>query len=74
MIDNKEKSISKVGTIIVAAGKGERMGGVDKMFALLGGKPVIARVIETFQRCQSVDQMVVVVTKKNQERCQQLVA
>ena len=28
LIDNKEKSISKVGAIIVAAGRGERMGGV----------------------------------------------
>jgi 2-C-methyl-D-erythritol 4-phosphate cytidylyltransferase len=48
-----------VGAVIVAAGKGERMGGVDKMFALLGGKPVLARVVETFQMCGSIDQIVV---------------
>ena len=64
----------KVGAVIVAAGKGKRMGGVDKMFALLGGKPVLARVIDTFQRCESVDQIVLVVTEENLERCQQLVA
>ncbi len=49
------------------------MGGVDKMFALLGGKPVLARVIDTFQRCESVDQIVVVVSQENLEKCQQLV-
>ena len=63
----------KVGTIIVAAGSGERMGGLDKAFAQLGGKPVLARVIDIFDRCQSVSQIVVVVTEKNIERCQQLV-
>jgi len=50
------------------------MGGVDKMFALLGGKPALARVIETFQRCQSVDQIVLVISQENLEQCQQLVA
>jgi len=63
----------KVGAVIVAAGKGERMGEVDKMFALLGGKPVIARVIDTFEKCNSVDQMVVVISQENLEKCQQLV-
>ena len=63
----------KVGAIIVAAGRGERMGGVDKMFALLGGKPVLARVLDTFQKCNSVDQMVVVVHQENLEKCQRLV-
>ena len=57
----------------MAAGRGERMGGVDKMFALLGGKPLLARVVDTFQRCQSVDQIVVVVSKDNLEKCRQLV-
>ena len=64
----------RVGAIIVAAGKGRRMGGVDKMFALLGGRPVLARVVDTFQRCKAVDQIVVVVGQGNLEKCQQLVA
>ena len=70
MKDNQQK----VGAIIVAAGRGERMGGVDKMFALLSGKPVLARVIDVFHRCLSVSQIVVVVTEESVERCQQLVA
>jgi len=63
----------KVGAVIVAAGESQRMGGVDKVFALLGGKPVLARVIDAFQQCNSVAQVVVVVSRENLEKCQQLV-
>ena len=64
----------KVGAIIVAAGESRRMGGTDKVFAPLGGKPVLARVIDTFQKCKLVDQIVVVVNAKNIEKCRKLVA
>ena len=63
----------RVGAVIVAAGESQRMGGVDKVFALLGGKPILARVIEVFQQCQSVGQIVVVVTEENIEQCRQMV-
>ena len=39
-------SKQKVGVVIAAAGSGERMGEVDKMSALLGGEPVLVRVVE----------------------------
>ena len=45
----------KVGAIIVAAGWGERMGGVDKVLVSLGEMPILARVIDTFQGCNSID-------------------
>ncbi len=64
----------KVGAIIVAAGSSQRMGGVDKVFAPLGGKPVLARVVDAFQACQSVHQVVVVASKQNLESCRRLVA
>lgn len=64
----------KVGIVIVAAGRSERMGGADKIFALLGGKPALARVIDTFQRCHSIDQIVVVLSEQNLEQGRQLVA
>jgi 2-C-methyl-D-erythritol 4-phosphate cytidylyltransferase len=64
----------KVGAIIAAAGESKRMGGIDKVFAPLGGKPALARVIETFQKCRLVNQIVVVVNAKNIEKCCQLVA
>jgi len=63
-----------VGAIIVAAGSSQRMGGVDKVFAQLGGKPVLAWAIDTFQRCNSINQMVVVVTEQSLDNCRQLIA
>jgi 2-C-methyl-D-erythritol 4-phosphate cytidylyltransferase len=64
----------KVGAIIAAAGESRRMGGIDKVFAPLGGKPALARVIDTFQKCKPVDQIVVVVSEKNIAKCHKLVA
>ncbi|MFC1903225.1 2-C-methyl-D-erythritol 4-phosphate cytidylyltransferase [Chloroflexota bacterium] len=63
----------KVGAIIVAAGSSERMGGIDKVFAPLGGKPVLAWAVDTFEACNSVQQVVIVVSKQNLERCRRLV-
>ena len=64
----------KVGAVIVAAGSSQRMGGIDKMFAPLGGQPLLARVIEVFQKCDAVDQIVVVLSQPNLEQGRQLVA
>ena len=64
----------KVGAVIAAAGSSQRMGGVDKVFALLGGKPILARVVDAFQMCNPVDQIVVVLGEQNLERGKQLVA
>ncbi|MDD5093991.1 MAG: 2-C-methyl-D-erythritol 4-phosphate cytidylyltransferase [Dehalococcoidia bacterium] len=62
----------KTGAIVVAAGKSRRMEGTDKVFADLGGKPLLARVISTLQECNCVDQIVVVVSQENLGRGQQL--
>jgi len=67
-------SQQQAGVVIVAAGSSQRMGGVDKVFALLGGKPLLGRVISVFQRCNLIDQIVVVVSKQSLGKCQQLVA
>jgi 2-C-methyl-D-erythritol 4-phosphate cytidylyltransferase len=45
--------------IIVAAGSSQRMG-VEKLFALLAGKPVIAHTLETFERADCVDEIILV--------------
>jgi 2-C-methyl-D-erythritol 4-phosphate cytidylyltransferase len=64
----------KVAAIIVAAGDSQRMEGIDKMFAPLGGRPVLARVIDTFQNCRKIDQIVVVMSSRNIEPCRRMVA
>ena len=67
-------SRTKVAAIITAAGSSQRMGDVDKMFAQLGGKPVLARVVDVFQSCDLIDQIVVVVNVQSLEKCRRLVA
>jgi len=64
---------NKAGVVIVAAGKSERMDGVDKLFAEIGGIPLIARVIDYFQQCDAIDEIVVVMGKDNLEKGQNLV-
>jgi 2-C-methyl-D-erythritol 4-phosphate cytidylyltransferase len=46
-------------TIIVAAGGSQRMG-FDKLFALLGDKPVIAHTLAAFERAECVDEIILV--------------
>ena len=64
----------KVGAVIVAAGKSQRMGGADKGWALLDEKPILVKVIDTFQKYNLIDQIVVVLSKSNLDRCRQLIA
>ena len=64
----------KVGAIIVAAGQSKRMQGRDKIFAQLAGKPLLARVVEVFQECEVVDQMVIVLSRQNLELGKELAA
>ena len=45
--------------IIVAAGSSQRMG-FDKLFALLGEKPVIAHTLDAFERAECVDEIILV--------------
>ena len=45
--------------IIVAAGTSQRMG-FDKLFADLGGRPVVAWSVAAFQACAAVDGIVLV--------------
>jgi len=63
-------SKAKVCAIIVAAGESQRMNGVDKILAKLGGKPVLAWSIEAFQQCSKVDRIVLVNSQKNMEPVQ----
>lgn len=57
--------------IIVAAGSSTRFG-PDKLFVDLGGKPVVQRAVEAFQRCAGVEEILVVARAANRERIVQL--
>ena len=61
-----------VGAVIVAAGYSSRMGGVDKVFAPINGKPVLARTISAFEAALSVDRIVLILNKDNLERGRRL--
>jgi 2-C-methyl-D-erythritol 4-phosphate cytidylyltransferase len=63
-----------VGAVIVAAGESRRMNGVDKVFAPLGGRPALSCVLDAFESCKAVSQIVVVVSENNVEKCRQLIA
>lgn len=59
--------------IIVSAGKSERMNGIDKQFAAIGGKTVIEQSISAFAQCQSVLQIIVAVAENKLQAVQALV-
>lgn len=63
----------KVGVIIAAGGASNRMGGVDKLYAMLGGMPVLVRATRAFQQSPLVDQVVVVVAGEKVNVCRQLI-
>jgi 2-C-methyl-D-erythritol 4-phosphate cytidylyltransferase len=50
------------------------MNGVDKVFASLAGRPVIAHVLDAFEKCDLISQIVVVVSKDNVAKCRWLIA
>jgi 2-C-methyl-D-erythritol 4-phosphate cytidylyltransferase len=59
--------------IVVAAGRSERMGGADKVFASLVGRPLIAWTLAAFKKCDAIDSVVVVAAPESVARMQALV-
>ncbi len=58
----------------MAAGRGERMGGIDKIFAPLGGASVLERVAAVFDASPYIDKFVIVLKQDNVARGQRLLA
>ena len=53
--------------IIVAAGRGTRMGpNIDKLFLEVSGAPVVAHTWERFDEVESIDEIVLVIRERNQ--------
>lgn len=53
--------MKRVVAVVLGAGQGTRMGRpINKIFLPINGKPVILYAIETFERCPSVDEILLV--------------
>ena len=63
----------RAGVVIVAAGVSRRMGDVDKVFATLLGKPLIAHTVAAFEECPDVGEIVIVLHADNLGRGRWLV-
>ena len=54
--------MGKLGVIIVAAGKGSRMGTAEsKQYLQLGHKPILVHTLQLFQNIHEVDEIILVV-------------
>lgn len=51
------------GAVIVAAGSSSRMRGTDKLWAGLGGQPLLSRTVGMFQRCEEIGRIVIVTSQ-----------
>ena len=58
----------RVGVVVVAAGSGTRMGGVDKIFAPIFGVPLIAYALDQFEAFPPVAQAVLVLDAQSVDR------
>ena len=58
--------------VIVAAGTSRRMVGMNKLFATLRGKPLLAWSLDTCQECDLVQQIIIVLNDKDLTRGQEL--
>ena len=65
--------MTTVGAIIVGAGRAERMRGLDKVFAPLAGRPLLAYSLAAFERSRAIQSIVVVLHQQNLERGRDLV-
>ncbi len=63
-----------VGAVIVAAGIGTRMQGVDKLFTEVAGRALLAHTIATFEACEAIGRIVVVLSAENVNRGRDLMA
>jgi len=63
MSSNTKYIKGKVGAIVVAAGKSERMGGAEKIFATIDGRPLLSYAIEALQQSPIINSIVIVLAK-----------
>lgn len=60
--------------IIMAGGKGTRMGGeVSKQFLCINGKEILAHTVDLFEKCQMIQEIILVSGKTDMEKTKELV-
>ncbi len=65
----KQYTAKRVVAVVLGAGQGTRMGQpINKVFLPINGKPVILYAIETFERCPSVDEILLVAAGGQEEQ------
>lgn len=58
--------------IVLSAGQGKRMGaGIQKQYIQLQGKPIVYYALETFQKSEIIDEIIMVVGEGQEEFCRQ---
>ena len=62
----------KLGVIIAAAGNSQRMGNLNKIFAPLKDKPLLAWSVDTCQKCDLINQIVIALRSEDLELGQKL--
>ena len=66
--------MTRCGAVIVAAGRGTRMGTAEsKQFLLLRGKPILVHTLERFQRMELIEAIVLVTGEADLARCRSYV-
>lgn len=69
----KKKNKIYTSVIIAAAGSGSRMGAeVNKIFLELGNMPVLARTLLVFEKCDEIDEIIIVASEKELFLCSEL--
>src|SRR5918994_4826335 len=64
----------RTSAIVVGAGGGRRLGGVEKAFLEVGGRPLIAHSVETLERAAEIDDVCLVVASESVARARELSA
>ena len=64
---------NSVGAVIVAAGRSSRMAGVDKIFAPLKGRPLLAHSLDRFEEFDPVGEIVLVLAAESLAQGRELV-
>ena len=73
MLKITEKENKLISAVIVSAGNSTRMGGINKQFLELDGVPVIVNTITMFQRCNMIDEIIIVTRESDIDEIAKLV-